>query len=159
MLPGIMLGLGYLSLLLGFAVLQPLYGTMAAMLLAVVISRMTLGVQIIKTNFMQVGNELEEASAVSGASQWDTVRHIFLPLVMPTMLLVGAVSFIAAARDVSTVVLLSTPGTRPLSLLQLDLLAQGNYEGAAVVGVIVVLLTTGVALVARLGGLRVGIQG
>jgi len=159
MLPGIILGLGYLSLLLGFAVLQPLYGTMAAMLLAVVISRMTLGVQIIKTNFMQVGNELEEASAVSGASQWDTLRHIFLPLVMPTMLLVGAVSFIAAARDVSTVVLLSTTGTRPLSLLQLDLLAQGNYEGAAVVGVIVVLLTTGVALVARLGGLRVGIQG
>ena len=159
MLPGIILGLGYLSLLLGFAVLQPLYGTMAAMLMAVVISRMTLGVQVIKSNFMQVGNELEEASAVSGASQWDTVRHIFLPLVMPTMLLVGAVSFIAAARDVSTVVLLSTTGTRPLSLLQLDLLAQGNYEGAAVVGVIVVLLTTGVALVARLGGLRVGIQG
>ena len=38
---------------------------------------MTLGVQIIKTNFMQVGNELEEASAVSGASQWDTLRIFF----------------------------------------------------------------------------------
>jgi iron(III) transport system permease protein len=159
MLPGIILGLGYLSLLLGVGVLQPLYGTMAAMLVAVVINRMTLGVQIIKSNFMQVGNELEEASAVSGASQWNTLRHILLPLAMPTMLLVGAVSFIAAARDVSTVVLLTTTGTRPLSLLQLDLLAQGNHEGAAVVGVIVVLLTTGVALVARLAGLRVGIQG
>ena len=50
---------------------------------------------------------------------------------MPTMLLVGAVGFIAAAQDVSTVVLLSTTGTRPLSLLQLDLLAQGDDEGAA----------------------------
>lgn len=159
MLPGIILGLGYLSLLLGVGVLQPLYGTMAAMVVAVVINRMTLGVQIIKSNFMQVGNELEEASAVSGASQWNTLRHILLPLAMPTMLLVVAVSFIAAARDVSTVVLLTTTGTRPLSLLQLDLLAQGNHEGAAVVGVIVVLLTTGVALVARLAGLRVGIQG
>jgi iron(III) transport system permease protein len=159
MLPGIILGLGYLSLLLGVGVLQPLYGTMAAMLIAVVINRMTLGVQIIKSNFMQFGNELEEASAVSGGSQWHTLRYVFLPLAIPTMLLVGAVSFIAAARDVSTVVLLSTTGTRPLSLLQLDLLAQGNYEGAAVVGVIVVLLTTGVALVARLAGLRVGIQG
>ena len=159
MLPGIILGLGYLSLLLGVEVLQPLYGTMAAMLVALVINRMTLGVQILKSNFMQISNELEEASAVSGGSQWHTLRYVLLPLATPTMLLVGAVSFIAAARDVSTVVLLSTTGTRPLSLLQLDLLAQGNYEGAAVVGVIVVLLTTGVALVARLGGLRVGIRG
>jgi len=159
MLPGIILGLGYLSLLLGVGILQPLYGTMAAMLVAVVINRMTLGVQIIKSNFIQIGDDLAEASAVAGGSQWHTLRYVLVPLVMPTMLLVGAVSFIAAARDVSTVVLLSTTGTRPLSLLQLDLLAQGNYEGAAVVGVIVVLLTTGVALVARLGGLRLGIQG
>jgi iron(III) transport system permease protein len=159
MLPGIILGLGYLSLLLGIGVLQPLYGTMAAMLVAVVVNRMTLGVQIIKSNFMQIGNELAEASAVSGGSQWHTLRYVLVPLVMPTMLLAGAVSFIAAARDVSTVVLLSASSTRPLSLLQLDLLAQGNYEAAAVVGVIVVLLTTGVALLARLGGLKVGIQG
>jgi iron(III) transport system permease protein len=159
MLPGIILGLGYLSLLLGVGVLQPLYGTMAAMLVAVVVNRMTLGVQIIKSNFMQIGNELEEASAVSGGSQWHALRYILVPLVMPTMLLAGAVSFIAAARDVSTVVLLSASATRPLSLLQLDLLAQGNYEAAAVVGVIVVLLTTGVALLARLGGLKLGIQG
>lgn len=159
MLPGIILGLGYLSLLLGVGILQPLYGTMAAMLIAVVINRMTLGVQIIKSNLMQIGDELTEASAVAGGSQWHTLRYVVVPLVMPTMMLVGAVSFIAAARDVSTVVLLSASTTRPLSLLQLDLLAQGNYEAAAVVGVIVVLLTTGVALLARLGGLRVGIQG
>jgi ABC-type Fe3+ transport system permease subunit len=120
---------------------------------------MTLGVQIIKSNLMQIGDELTEASAVAGGSQWHTLRYVVVPLVMPTMMLVGAVSFIAAARDVSTVVLLSASTTRPLSLLQLDLLAQGNYEAAAVVGVIVVLLTTGVALLARLGGLRVGIQG
>jgi iron(III) transport system permease protein len=159
MLPGIILGVGYLSLLLGVGILQPLYGTIAAMLVAVVINRMTLGVQIIKSNFMQIGDELAEASEVAGGSQWHTLRYVFVPLVMPTMLLVGSVSFIAAARDVSTVVLLSASTTRPLSLLQLDLLAQGNYEAAAVIGVIVVLLTTGVALMARLGGLRVGIQG
>jgi hypothetical protein len=37
------------------------------------------------------------------------------------------------------------------------MMVQGSYEGAAVVGVLVVLLTTGVALAARLLGLRASI--
>jgi ABC-type Fe3+ transport system permease subunit len=76
---------------------------------------------------------------------------------MPSLLLVGAVSFIAAARNVSTVALISTSRTRPLSLLQLDFLVDSRYESAAVVGIIVVLLTTGVALILRVIGLRTGI--
>ena len=47
---------------------------------------------------------------------------------------------------------------RPLSLLQLDFMVEGRYEAAAVVGVIVVLLTTGIALVARVFGLRVAVR-
>ena len=42
--------------------------------------------------------------------------------------------------------------TRPLSLLQLDFLVDSRYESAAVVGIIVVALTAGVALVSRLLG-------
>ena len=38
-------------------------------------------------------------------------------------------------------------------------MVQGSYESAAVVGVIVVLLTTGIALVARVLGLRVSLAG
>jgi hypothetical protein len=45
-----------------------------------------------------------------------------------------------------------------LSLLQLDFLVDSRYESAAVIGIIVVALTTGVALLARLLGLRAGIE-
>ena len=76
----------------------------------------------------------------------------------PTLLLVGTLSFIAAARNVSTVALISASHTRPLSLLQLDFLVESRYESAAVVGIIVVALTTGVGLISRLLGLRVGIE-
>jgi iron(III) transport system permease protein len=67
-------------------------------------------------------------------------------------------SFIAAARNVSTVALIATSQTRPLSLLQLDFLVDSRHESAAVVGIIVVGLTTGLAIIARLLGLRTGIE-
>ena len=157
-LPGIILGLGLLSVFLGTPFLRPLYGSMFLLITATVISSMTLGVQVIKGALMQLAIELEEAAKVAGGSSWNSFRDIVLPIITPSLLLVGTLSFIAAARNVSTVALISTSRTRPLSLLQLDFLVESRYESAAVVGIIVVALTAGVALVARLLGLRAGIE-
>jgi iron(III) transport system permease protein len=157
-LPGIILGLGLLSLFLGNPLLRPFYGSMSLLVLATLISSMTLGVQIIKSALTQLGLELEEAAIVSGGSGWQSFRDIVLPIIAPTLLLVGTLSFIASARNVSTVALIATSHTRPLSLLQLDFLVDSRYESAAVIGIIVVVLTTGVALISRLLGLRSGIE-
>ena len=157
-LPGIILGLGLLSLFLGNPLLRPFYGSMSLLVLATLISSMTLGVQIIKSTLTQLGLELEEAAIVSGGSGWQSFRDIVLPIIAPTLLLVGTLSFIASARNVSTVALIATSHTRPLSLLQLDFLVDSRYESAAVIGIIVVVLTTGVALISRLLGLRSGIE-
>jgi iron(III) transport system permease protein len=157
-LPGIILGLGLLSVFLGTPFLRPLYGSMFLLIVATVISSMTLGVQVIKGALTQLAVELEEAAKVAGGSSWNSFRDIVLPLITPSLLLVGTLSFIAAARNVSTVALISTSHTRPLSLLQLDFLVESRYESAAVVGIIVVALTTGVALISRLLGLRTGIE-
>ena len=157
-LPGIILGLGLLSVFLGTPFLRPLYGSMFLLIIATVISSMTLGVQVIKGALMQLAVELEEAAKVAGGSAWNSFRDIVLPIITPSLLLVGTLSFIAAARNVSTVALISTSRTRPLSLLQLDFLVESRYESAAVIGIIVVALTAGVALVARLLGLRAGIE-
>jgi iron(III) transport system permease protein len=157
-LPGIILGLGLLSVFLGTPFLRPLYGSMFLLIIATVISSMTLGVQVIKGGLMQLAVELEEAAKVAGGSGWNSFRDIVLPIITPSLLLVGTLSFIAAARNVSTVALISTSRTRPLSLLQLDFLVESRYESAAVVGIIVVALTAGIALVARLLGLRAGIE-
>ena len=156
-LPGIILALGLLWLFLGTAVLRPAYGTVFILIIGTVISSMPLGVQIIKANFTQLGFELEEAARIAGGSWWPTFRHVMLPLIAPTLLLVGTVSFISAAKNVATVALIPTSGTRPLSLLQLDFMVEGRYESAAVVGVIVVAMTTGIAFIARFLGLRVGL--
>ena len=157
-LPGIILGVGLVSVCLGTPFLRPFYGSMSLLIIATVISSMTLGVQIIKSTLVQLGIELEEAVKVSGGSGWNSFRDILLPIITPTLLLVGTLSFIAAARNVSTVALIASSHTRPLSLLQLDFLVDSRYESAAVVGVIVVVLTTGIALISRLLGLRAGIE-
>jgi iron(III) transport system permease protein len=157
-LPGVILGLGLLWMILGTPALRPLYGTLALMVGATVLATLTTAVQIIKTTFLQLGFDLEEAARTSGASWLQAFGHVLVPLCAPTLLLVAALSFISAAKSVSTIALLTTTQARPMSLLQLDLMVDGHYESAAVVGGIVVILTTGVALVARTLGLRATIH-
>lgn len=157
-MPGILLGLGLLYVFLGNPVLRALYGSTALLVLATVIANMTLGVQVLKTNMVQLGAEMEEAARTAGASWWYGFRKIVAPILMPTLVLVGVLNFISAARDISSIVLLAANATKTLSLLQLDFMVEGRTEDAAVISVIVIVMTTGVAFLARLLGLRLGIR-
>jgi iron(III) transport system permease protein len=151
--PSIILGLGLLWLFLGSPILRGLYGTMALLVIAAVVSVLPTTVQLLKANFFQLGLEFEEAARVEGGSWLHSIRHVLLPLMAPTLLLVATISFMNAVRNVASIALLATSSTRPLSLLQLDLAIQGNQEAAAVVGVIIVLITTMLVLGARILGL------
>jgi iron(III) transport system permease protein len=152
--PGIILGLALLWLFLGVGVLRPLYGTMAVLVIAGLISGMPLGVQIIKSGLLQLGSELEEASRIVGASWWTTYRRIVLRLMAPTLMAVGMITFVGAARNIGNIALLATSANRPLSILQLDYIAQRKFEEAVVVACIVMFISLAGALVARLLGLR-----
>ena len=152
--PGIILGLALLWLFLDVGVLRPLYGTMAALVIAGLVSGMPLGVQIIKSGLMQLGGDLEEASRVAGASWWATYRRIVLRLMAPTLVAVAMITFVGAARNIGNIALLATSANRPLSILQLDYIAQRKFEEAMVVACIIMAISLGGALVARLLGLR-----
>jgi iron(III) transport system permease protein len=155
--PGIILGLALLWLFLGVAFLRPLYGTTALLIIAGVIAGMPLGVQIIRSGLMQLGGELEEASRVAGATWWTTYRRIILRLMTPTLLAVGMITFVGAARNIGNFALLTTSANRPLSILQLDYVAQRKFEEAVVVACIIMFVSLAGALFARLLGLRSGL--
>lgn len=53
---------------------------------------------------------------------------MLVPLMMLTLLLVSTLSYISASRNVSTVALLATSMTRPLSLSQLEMMVQGKLR-------------------------------
>jgi iron(III) transport system permease protein len=156
--PGIILGLALLWLFLDVAVLRPLYGTMAVLIIAGLVSGMPLGVQIVKSALMQLGPDLEEASRVAGASWWTTYRRIVLRLMAPTLVAVGMITFVGAARNIGNIALLATSANRPLSILQLDFIAQRKFEEAMVVACIIMIISLGGALVARALGLRSGLE-
>ncbi len=149
MLPGVLLSLTLFWAFLSVPLLTPLFGSTAALIMAMSLANMTLGVQLIKTVLLQLGKELEEASAMSGATRWHTLRFIVVPLTAPALITVSLISFAATARNVSHIILLGTSKNRPLSLLQLDYMVDGTYEAAAVVGVITAAITIVVAVILR----------
>lgn len=158
-IPGVLLGLALVWTFLLIHQVIPIYGTMTAMVLAMAISRLPLGVQVIKTFLLQIGDELEESSRVSGASWLYTYRRILLPLLSPCLIVVGLLMFISAARDIGSVVLLATGQTRTLALLMLDYTAGAELERATVVACLIVVLVVVGAFLARLMGGHFNIRG
>jgi iron(III) transport system permease protein len=157
-LPGIILSLGLLWMFLSVPFFRPLYGTMAILIIAVLINSVTTGVQLIKSNMVQVGNELEEASFMLGGSWLYTFRRIMLPILGPALLSVALLTFNSAARNVANIAMIVTSDNRPLSILQIDYVADGQLEKAAIVGTMVVVLTFGAAVLARLVAHRFGFR-
>ncbi|MDB5551437.1 MAG: ABC-type Fe3+ transport system permease component [Rhizobium sp.] len=157
LIPGLVLSLGLLQVFTFFPFLRPLYGSMAVLIIAVLMGTMTIGTQIVKTAIGQVGRELEEAAWVSGGSKFYTFRRIILPLVAPSVAVVGLEIFATANAAVGIIVMLGTGATQPLSVLQLTLLDSGRFEQASVIGVIITTLTVSAAILARYIGQRAGL--
>ncbi|MGZ8426603.1 MAG: ABC transporter permease [Candidatus Binatia bacterium] len=154
-LPGVLISLALLWSVLGSGdYVKLLYGTVSLLVLAIIVKELPLGTQIIKAAVQQISPELEEASNAAGADWLDYFRRILLPLLKPTMVSVAIIVFISAARDIPTVVFLSTHESRTLSLLMLDYIAEANQEKAAVLGVFLVLLIVAFLLIGRLLGFR-----
>ena len=153
--PGILMGMSLLWLTLTLPFVNILYGSIGALILALVIQNMPIGSQMLRTSFAQVGDELEQASRVCGARWLTTYRRIMLPLIAPMLVSIFALTFISSLRDISTIILLAGSRTRPLSLLMMEFATAGTLEPAAAIGVILSTLAVCVALIARKLGLRV----
>jgi iron(III) transport system permease protein len=154
-LPGVLISLALLWTVLGSGeYVKLLYGTLALLVLSIIIKEMPLGTQIIKAAVQQIGPELEEASRAAGAGWSPYFRRILLPLLKPTLISVAIVVFISAARDIPTIIFLATHESRTLSLLMLDYIAEANQEKAAVLGVFLVFLIFALLLIGKLLGFR-----
>jgi iron(III) transport system permease protein len=154
-LPGVLISLALLWTVLGSGgYVKMIYGTVSLLILGIIIKEMPLGTQIIKAAVQQISPELEEASSAARANWFEYFRRILLPLLKPTMVSVAIIVFISAARDIPTIIFLSTHESRTLSLLMLDYIAEANQEKAAVLGVFLVFIIFGLLFIGRLLGFR-----
>lgn len=159
--PGILAGLGLLIMFLNTPFLSLINGTIYALVLVVILQGKLTSTQTLKGVFMQMGSDLEEAARISGAGWIYTYFRIWLPLIRPTLVVLGVFSFVTAANTTSSIVLLATRNTLTLSLMALEMMTneQGRQlEAAGIVSLIIIAMTVGVALLARSFGFHVGIR-
>ncbi|HEX2228080.1 MAG TPA: ABC transporter permease subunit [Candidatus Binatia bacterium] len=159
-IPGILAGLGLLWVFLGTPGLNVLFGTIWALIIVVMLQGKTTGVNIMKGVLVQVGADMEEAARVSGAGWLRTYFCIWLPLLMPTLILLAVMNFVSAAGATSSIVLLASRDTMTLSLMALELssLSVSNREAASIISIFIIAITITGALIVRYFGLRFGVR-
>jgi iron(III) transport system permease protein len=157
-LPGILIALAWFWIFLRTPFLTPLTGSIWALILVSGLSGMTLAIQLLKASIMQMGGELEEAAEISGGSWFTTMRTIVVPLLMPTMVVLWVIHFVAAAGNAIMPALLASPASKPLALRQLEYVLAGDLERGSIVGIMILIMNIGVAIGARLFGFRVGLN-
>jgi iron(III) transport system permease protein len=157
-IPGILFGLSMLWLILASPILSFLYGSLASLILIMIVAQMPIGVQMMKVSIRQIAVELEQSSRVCGAGPMRTFFCIVLPLIRPMLVSIFVIVFISALRDISTIIFLASAKSQTLSLLMLQFATSSNLEAGAVIGVITTAIVVVVALLARRFGLRVTVQ-
>jgi len=159
-IPGILAGLGLLWMFLGTPVLRALFGTLWALIIVVVLQGKTTGVNVMKGVLVQVGADMEEAARVSGAGWLRTYLRIWLPLLMPSLILLAVMNFVGAAGATASIILLASRETMTLSLMALELSSTGinNREAASIISIFIIAITVSGALALRYFGRRLGVR-
>jgi iron(III) transport system permease protein len=140
MMPGIVLGVGFLW---GFALLPhaiPIYGTIWALLLAYISLGTPLSVRVMSSAYAQLSYDLEECSRVHGASLLQTMWRIVIALAWPSFAVGWVLVFFGIMRELSASVLLYSVGSEVLSVVLLKLWANGNAEQVSVIGLMMMVL-------------------
>jgi len=107
-LPGPVIALGILTFML--TVLPPLYGTMVALVLALVIRFLPLAVQSQEAALQQLTPSLEQAGRVLGATPRENFFRVVLPVIKSGMVSAWVLVFIDALKELPATLLLRPIG-------------------------------------------------
>jgi iron(III) transport system permease protein len=154
--PGLVLGLSIMVSYLHVDV--GIYGTIWILLLAYVTRFMPYGIRYNTASMMQIHKELEESAAMSGASWGSTFVRVVLPLLKPGLLAGWIYIAIVSLRELSSSILLYSPGTEVVSILIWELWENGQYVELSALGVMLIVLLFGMVMLAQLAGSRFGVK-
>src|ERR1051326_3587771 len=154
--PGIVLGLAIMILYLTLPV--GIYGTIWIMLIAYITRFMPYGLRYNTTSMLQIHKELEESAAMSGASWVTTFWRIILPLLKPGLVAGWIYIVIVSIRELSSSILLYSPGTEVLSVVIWELWENGQYVELSALGVMFIFGLFVLVLAAQWVGPVPGIQ-
>lgn len=123
-IPGIVYGFALLLMFLYLPFLSDyVYGTIWAIIIAMVITWVPFAVRIQSGSVLYIPREVEDAANVAGAGWWRTYRTILIPMVKASVLLSFAYVFLDTFRELGAVYLLANSQTYSLTTFIADLFA------------------------------------
>jgi iron(III) transport system permease protein len=154
--PSIALGFAVAFVALALASVVPLYGSVAAIILAHTVAFVSFGTRTANSALLQIHRELEEAAFTAGASATVALRRIILPLIAPavlyTMLWVGLLSL----REVTMALFLQRPQNTVLSTQIWNYwISTKPAEAAALGTMLIVVVAVGCGVLLQFAGRQV----
>jgi iron(III) transport system permease protein len=141
--PGIVLAIGVILMWSG-AFRINLYNTVWIILIAYIARYMAFSMKSASASLEQVHDSLEESARSCGATHWESLADITLPLIRPGMVAGFFLIFLPAMRELTTSLLLYGPTTRTMGVAIYSIHEEGNtVESAALASVAILIIMTG----------------
>ena len=148
-LPGTVIALGVILTWSGRFGIN-LYNTAWIIFVAYIARYMAFSLKSNSAALEQVHDSLVEASRASGATPWQSLRDIVIPLIRPGMVAAFFLIFLPALRELTTSVLLYGPTTRTIGVAIYTLTEVGeSVYACALAGIALLLIVGGEILIKR----------
>jgi len=154
--PGLVLGLAIMTFYLNVDI--GAYGTMWIMFIAYVTRFMPYGLRYNTASMLQIHKELEESATMSGASWGTTFWRVMLPLMKPGLIAGWIYVMIVSIRELSSSILLYSPGTEVISIVVWELWENGQYVELSALGVLFILALFVLVMLAQWLGGKFGVR-
>jgi iron(III) transport system permease protein len=154
--PGLVLGVAILFVYLRSPI--PIYGTLWILFLAYLTRYIPYGMRYSSTSMFQIGRELEESAMTSGAGWFQSVRRVILPLLVPGLLAGWIYIVIVSVRELSSTIILYSPGKQVLSIVIWEQWQNGEFPELAATGMMMVGALVALVAVAYKLGAKIGVR-
>jgi iron(III) transport system permease protein len=154
--PGIVMGIAILKMYLILPV--PVYGTIWILVLAFIARYLPYGIRFSHSALLGLHKELEEGALAAGASWFQMVRHVVVPLMMPALLAGWIYIFLITFKELSIALLLYSPGSQVVAVTIWELWDNGHVGELAAFSLVITVGTVIVGSIFLSIGQRYGLQ-
>jgi iron(III) transport system permease protein len=146
-LPGIVIGVAIYATFGG----APFYlhGTAAIVILALLVRPLGVAFSSSASALSAISREFGDAARLAGATGLQVFRFVTAPMLRDFMIGLWLIIFIAALRELSSVIFLAGPNTRLISTALIDLMESGKFEAVAALGLVLLALCASAAALGR----------
>ena len=141
--------IGFALILMYLSIPVGIYGTIWVIVIAHVTRFIAYGSRAVISAQVQVHKELEEASYTCGASLMVTLRKVVVPIVLPALVSLWLWVALHSLRELSSAVLLATPGNRVVSTMIWFAWQEGQVGEAYALSIMLIAVSLVIAFAAR----------